>query len=83
MAKGLDLIPCIGGFLNLIALLFGLGMVVVTLFGTIPFPREMGQGDQDQMILLQSEQTHQSMPVPIETTTDEQAEHEADQSDST
>lgn len=65
LAKGLDLIPCIGGMLILVAIFFGLGMVVVTLFGTIPFPREMDHGNDDKMIILQHEQ----------------AEHEADQED--
>ncbi len=39
LARGLGLIPCLGGFLVFAASLFGLGMVVVTLFGTNPYPR--------------------------------------------
>ena len=39
LARGLMVIPCLGAFLVLVAALFGLGMAVVTLFGTNPFPR--------------------------------------------
>jgi hypothetical protein len=39
LARGLGLIPCLGGFLVFVASLFGLGMVVVTLFGTKAYPR--------------------------------------------
>ena len=82
LAKGLDLIPCIGGFLIFILMLISLGMVVVTLFGTIPFPREPRQGYKDQKILLQREQTHSSAHAPIEKNSDEQIQHEAKQADS-
>jgi hypothetical protein len=82
LAKGLDLVPCIGGFLNLIAMLFGLGMVLVTMFGTTHFPREMDHGEQDQMILLQTDQSHSAAHAPIEPSTAEETEHQTDQADS-
>jgi len=39
LASGLGLIPCLGGFLVFVAMLFALGMSVVTLFGAKPYPR--------------------------------------------
>jgi len=53
LAKGLQLIPCIGGFLVFVAALFGLGMTVVTLFGTNPYPREETTDESEQIILNQ------------------------------
>ena len=57
IASGLDLIPCLGGFLILLAILFGLGMAVVTLFGTNPYPRGTGRPKQKQEILFEGEQS--------------------------
>ena len=51
LAKGLGLIPCLGGFLVFVAALFGLGMVIVTLFGTKPYPRVDGLGVGGQEVL--------------------------------
>lgn len=39
LARGLTIIPCLGGVLVFMAALFGLGMAIVTLFGTNPYPR--------------------------------------------
>ena len=39
LARALVAIPCLGAILVIIAALFGLGMAVVTLFGTSPYPR--------------------------------------------
>jgi len=51
LAIGLDLIPCFGGFLVFITALFGLGMAVVTLFGTNRYPREETiNGDQQEVL---------------------------------
>jgi len=50
VAKGLDFIPCIGGFLVFVAALFGLGMAVVTLFGTITYPRK--ENNESEPIVL-------------------------------
>ncbi len=48
LARGLGLIPCLGGFLVFIASLFGLGMVIVTLFGTKSYPRvELAESEQE------------------------------------
>jgi hypothetical protein len=52
-AQGLRMIDCIGGFLIFIAMLFGLGMAVVTLFGTRPYPRpEKETPDEEAPVLL-------------------------------
>jgi len=53
IAKGLQFIPCIGSFLVFVAALFGLGMTVVTLFGTSPYPREKVVEESRQIILNQ------------------------------
>ncbi len=39
LARALGEIPCLGTILVIFAALFGLGMAVVTLFGTSPYPR--------------------------------------------
>ncbi len=52
-AQGLRMIDCIGSFLIFIAMLFGLGMAVVTLFGTRPYPRpEKETADEEAPVLL-------------------------------
>jgi hypothetical protein len=52
-AQGLTMIECIGSFLVFIAMLFGLGMAVVTLFGTRPYPRpEKETPDEETPVLL-------------------------------
>lgn len=53
IAAGLDLIPCLGGFLVLIAALFGLGTTVVTLFGTNAFPRGTGNKNEEKILLFE------------------------------
>lgn len=52
-ARGLDLIPCLGGFLVFIALLFGLGMAVVTFFGSRPYPRTPDEEVEAEMVILE------------------------------
>ncbi len=56
IAAGLDLIPCLGGFLVLIAALFGLGTTVVTLFGTNAFPRGTGKKNDEKILLFEEKQ---------------------------
>ena len=53
IARSLDLIPCIGGFMVLVVGLFGLGMAVVTLFGTQPYPREINEVPEKQVVLFE------------------------------
>jgi hypothetical protein len=54
VAKGLNLIPCVGWFPVFIAALFGLGMAVTTLFGTYPYPRTGREDpDLDPVVLFQ------------------------------
>ena len=60
--RALDLIPCIGGFLVFVASLFGLGLVVITLFGTRDYPRN-SQTSQDEQIILSPQQSAESQPV--------------------
>jgi hypothetical protein len=64
VATGLDLIPCIGGFLVFVGALFGLGIAVVTLFGTRPFPREVSGYENEQVVLPtgKSEEVNNSSP---------------------
>ena len=57
IASGLDLIPCLGGFLVFVTMLFGLGTVVVTLFGTNPYPRGTRTQIDKQEILFEDKQT--------------------------
>jgi hypothetical protein len=52
VAKGVSLIPCLGWFLVFIAMLFSLGMTIVTLFGTYPYPRTANDGDADERVVL-------------------------------
>jgi hypothetical protein len=56
LARSLSLIPCLGSFLVLIAALFGLGMAVVTLFGTRPYP-QIGSADENgqEVLTIQAE----------------------------
>jgi hypothetical protein len=57
IASGLDLIPCLGGFLVLITMLFGLGTTVVTLFGTNPYPRSGQQPQEEKLVLFENKQS--------------------------
>ncbi len=52
VAKGVSLIPCLGIFLVFITMLFALGMTVVTLFGTYPYPRSMDEDEVDDQVVL-------------------------------
>ncbi len=63
IAKGLELIPCLGGFLVFITMLFALGMVVVTLFGTNPYPRQDHGIDDGKLILIQDQPADQPDPI--------------------
>jgi hypothetical protein len=54
MSRAIRLIPCLGGFLVLLVALFGLGMVVVTFFGTKSYPR-IEEVDENQPIILNAE----------------------------
>ena len=49
LARGLGAIPCLGPVLVILTALFGLGMAVVTLFGTRPYPRVPG-GNQPEIL---------------------------------
>jgi len=82
LAQGLGLIPCLGGFLIFVAMLFALGISVVTLFGAKPFPRMPKEAEEAEKVvvlksgeetakadaLLVKESTHQAVAVehPIE-----------------
>ncbi len=52
LASSLHLIPCLGNFLVFAAALFGLGMAVVTLFGTKAYPRPEEVDSGDPLLLV-------------------------------
>jgi hypothetical protein len=51
LARGLWMIPCLGWTIVVLVALFGLGMTVVTLFGTNPYPRTAAPAKPEQEIL--------------------------------
>jgi hypothetical protein len=54
IALGVGQIPCVGWFPFFITMLFGLGMVVATLFGTYPFPRiPDGDTEPEQVVIFE------------------------------
>jgi len=71
LAKGLGIIPCIGWFLVLVASLFGLGMAVVTLFGTNPYPRNQAGKAQEPIVLNENEPSAEEAPEIIEALPEE------------
>jgi len=54
LARGLGLIPCLGGFLVFVAMLFALGMSVLTLFGAKPYPRTPADPDVIEPVVLKT-----------------------------
>lgn len=52
IALGVSLIPCVGWFPVFIAMIFGLGMVVATLFGTYPYPRFPDEYNEFEPVVL-------------------------------
>jgi len=64
VARGLELIPCLGPFIVLMAILFGMGMVVVTLFGTQPYPRGRSDNSDQQIVLTKAQETPVSEEDP-------------------
>lgn len=55
LARGLWMIPCLGWTIVILAALFGLGMAVVTLFGTNPYPRpEQPAGDGQEILTFEN-----------------------------
>ncbi len=75
IASGLDLIPCLGGFLVFLTMLIGLGTVVVTLFGTNPYPRGTNTQIKKQEILFgekQSDWTNEPFDDQAPTTIEEE-----------
>jgi len=69
-ALGLGVIPCLGDFLVFVVALFGLGMSVVTLFGTKPFPRDES-GLEEQMVLSDHEENEDANDYSEEQTLEE------------
>lgn len=66
LARGLWMIPCLGWSLVVLAALFGLGMAVVTLLGTNPYPRIDQADSSGQKILV--------FDTPSESDTDQSQE---------
>jgi len=63
IARGVSLIPCLGGFLVFITMLIALGMTVVTLFGTYPYPRSLVEdAAEEHIILFEGEQVPPTEP---------------------
>jgi hypothetical protein len=61
VAKGLNLIPCVGWFPVFITALFALGIAVTTLLGTYPYPRSRSEdADIDPIVLFQKEHTQKA-----------------------
>lgn len=54
IAQGLRLIPCLGGFLVFVVMLFALGISVVTLFGTKPYPRTPKDSLEAEQVVLKT-----------------------------
>jgi hypothetical protein len=52
IALGVSQIPCVGWFPVFIAMLFGLGMVVATLFGTYSYPRIPCEDKESEQVVL-------------------------------
>jgi len=70
LAKGLGLIPCLGGFLVFVAMLFALGMSVVTLFGAKPYPRTNEESvEAETMVLKTGEEAEKADAVLMEEST--------------
>lgn len=61
VAWGINSIPCIGWILVFVAMLFGLGMAVTTLFGTYPYPRTEGKDEELEQVVL----FDQAIPSPV------------------
>jgi cytoskeletal protein CcmA (bactofilin family) len=77
LAISLDLIPCLGGFLVFMATLFGLGMAVVTLFGSKPYPRpEQTPAEEETVLLVDRTEAESLEPEPAQT--DEPASGDVD-----
>lgn len=68
IASGLDMIPCLGGFLVFVVTLFGLGMVVVTLFGTNPYPRGTGINNEGPEVLFEGKESDWEKETIVEDT---------------
>ncbi|MBW6465765.1 MAG: polymer-forming cytoskeletal protein [Brevefilum sp.] len=67
VAKGLNLIPCVGWFPVFITALFGLGMAVTTLLGTYPYPRiGSDDADIDPVVLFQKEQSDKAQQTTVD-----------------
>lgn len=63
VAAGLNLIPCMGGFLIFIIMIFALGMVVATLFGTYPYPRTETKDDEPVVLFEAKPSTKSESPA--------------------
>lgn len=74
IATSLDLIPCLGGFLVFVAMLFSLGMAVVTLFGTKPYPRVVDKDQVDQVILFGEKEKEAEDIILVKAPAEEETE---------
>lgn len=76
IAKSVGLIPCLGGFLVFVAMIFGLGMTVVTLFGTHPYPRQDDKPDNGQILLFNDEMSNEEDAHVVVKPVDEEPSQE-------
>jgi len=71
LARLLGLVPCMGNLIVFIVMLFGLGVVVVTLFGTRAYPRSGNPEDGKQQVLFQADPNEEQDQVELGITEDE------------
>ena len=76
LARLIGFIPCLGSFLVFVVMLFGLGVAVVTLFGTRAFPRGSDQDDGKQQVLFQDKKNEDQVLPEIDKSESEYNDQE-------
>ncbi|MFU8826455.1 MAG: DNA-directed RNA polymerase subunit alpha C-terminal domain-containing protein [Brevefilum sp.] len=67
IAWGVGRIPCVGWFPIFIAMQFGLGMVITTLFGTYTYPRTIcPEEDVEPVVLFEEGKPEEAIITPIQ-----------------
>lgn len=74
LVRAVRLIPCLGGFVALLISLFGLGLVVVTLFGSKSYPRSTEVKEEDYVVINDGSVDSEDGQEDQENLTDEQKE---------
>ncbi len=78
VVKILKLIPCLGGLALLILVLMGLGMAVVTLFGSIPYPRDK-EPQEKGVVLYEVKDVGDADVIVVEKSPDEENTQDTDE----